>query len=145
MSISAPDTTITPTPSGPDGDYIEADLERPSRGAIRASVKLLPLNGIIRIYPQVGSTAAGQQCAFVRFRHMPPTSATRDSSFTVCCLHQYNIAASSDAAVTATKKVKQSCASAYSVSLRGPGGANISTLPSIVSSTEAVMCQSFLS
>ena len=90
MSISAPDTTITPTPSGPDGDYIEADLERPSRGAIRASVKLLPLNGIIRIYPQVGSTAAGQQCAFVRFRHMPPTSATRDLSFTYCCLHEYN-------------------------------------------------------
>jgi hypothetical protein len=110
--------------SGPDGDFTEEDLQRPNRGALRVSLKLLPYDAVLRVFPSNDGAAGETGIAnFVRLKHEPPEKDVNYSN--LFCLHEYRCLPQSVG--KESKKSKHKCKQVYAVPRAG-GGVNISTL-----------------
>ena len=72
--------TVVPTGSGPNGDFLERDLLKLNRRAMRVSLKLLPFDAILRIYPNTDADPVQlenvKESNYVQFSHKPTNQPT---------------------------------------------------------------------
>ena len=126
--VSKMDTGSTGIPSlplvgtGPNGDFLEVDIMRRTKGTLKVSLDSLSVGCVLRVYNELSD-------AFVCFKRQLVEKGSADTS--LICLHDYIGVAenpSSDEAVK--KKLKNSCNCVWILPfhLKGGGGVNISTL-----------------
>jgi hypothetical protein len=116
ISISKPLT------SGPNGDFLEADLMRQSKGTMKVSLDLLPSGCVLMVYNELST-------AFVRFKRGPAKEESGDTS--ISCLHEYaGVVEKPCQDSSVVKKPKNSCDCVWILPFKrkSGGGVNIQTL-----------------
>ena len=117
ISISKPLT------SGPNGDFLEADLMRQSKGTMKVSLDLLPSGCVLMVYNELST-------AFVRFKRGPAKEESGDTS--ISCLHEYAgvVEKPCQDSSAVVKKPKNSCDCVWILPFKrkSGGGVNIQTL-----------------
>jgi len=111
-------TTIIATPSGPDGDFIEKDIQQMRKGKAVTSLRLIPDGGVLRVFH------GEDEDVFARFQ-----KSTSGNGIVFSCLHNIGLAS----ALSNGKQQKICCSTKITINCdplnKGQGGgANISTL-----------------
>ncbi len=106
------------TPSGPDGDFIEKDIQQMRKGKSVPSLRLIPDGGVLRIFN------TEDEDVFARFEKI-----TSGGSVVFSCLHDIGMTSS----MSKSKQQKICCSTKITINCdllnKGQGGgANISTL-----------------
>jgi hypothetical protein len=111
-------STITVTPSSPDGDFIEKNIQQMCKGKAVASLWLIPDEGVLRLFN------TEDEDVFARFE-----KSTSGGSIVFSCLHDIGMASS------LSKSKQQKICFSMKITIncdplnKGQGGgANISTL-----------------
>jgi hypothetical protein len=111
-------STIIATPSGPDGDFVEKDIQQMQKGKAVASLQLFPDGGVLRVFH------GEDKDVFARFQ-----KSTSGGSIVFSCLHDIGLAT----ALSRGKQQKICCSTKITINCdplnNGQrGGANISKL-----------------
>ena len=72
LSTSSSSKPLTLVGSGPNGDFLEADLMRQSKGTMKVSLDLLPSGCVLMVYNELST-------AFVRFKRGPAKESSSSS------------------------------------------------------------------